>query len=76
MTNPSRFASNGIEAPVVDNAVMLPNPASDVAVAAHSEPPVATASHRPHAMSRAAYPMACVPAAQAVQIVSFGPCSP
>ena len=40
---------------------------------ADSVPPVTTASHRPHAIRRAALPMACVEAAQAVQIVSVGP---
>ena len=48
---------------------MFVNPASDVAVAAASLPPVATASHRPHAMRRAALPMAWVPAAHAVHTV-------
>ena len=55
---------------------MLPNPASAVIVPAASAPPVATASQRPQAIRRAALPMACVPAAQAVHTVSHGPCSP
>ena len=75
-TNPSRSTSNGRLTPVVDSAVMLRNPASAVIVAADSAPPVMTASQRPQAISRAALPMAWVPAAHAVQIVSFGPCRP
>ena len=55
---------------------MLLKPANDEGVAAASEPPLMIASHRPIAMRRAAYPKACVEAAQAVQIVSLGPCSP
>ena len=62
--------------PDVDSAVMLAKPASAVGVAAASLPPVTTASQRPQAISRAALPMAWVPAAHAVQIVSFGPCRP
>ncbi|CAB4644350.1 unannotated protein [freshwater metagenome] len=54
MTNPSRAISKGMDFPELDSAVMLPKPASDVAVAALSAPPVATASHIPHAMRRAA----------------------
>ena len=76
MTKPSRSTSNGRLTPVVESAVMLAKPASAVIVAADSAPPVATASQRPQAIRRAALPMACVPAAQAVAIVSFGPCSP
>ena len=64
------------ETPDVERAVMLPKPASDVTVAAASAPPVTTASQRPQAISRAAFPMAWVPAAHAVQIVSLGPCRP
>ncbi len=45
-------------------------------VSADSAPPVITASQRSHAIWRAAYPMAWVEAAQAVQIVSHGPCNP
>ena len=73
MMKPSRVASNGLLTNVLDNAVMLLNPARAVMVAALSAPPVNTASQRPHAMSRAALPIACVAAAQAVQIVSAGP---
>ena len=62
--------------PVDDSAVMLPKPAIDVGVLAASVPPVTTASASPQAMRRAAYPMACVPAAHAVQIVSLGPLKP
>ena len=52
---------------------MLPNPAIAAVVPAASAPPVATASHRPQAISRAAFPMAWVPAAHAVHTVSLGP---
>ena len=71
--NPSRVSSNGFVTNVDDSAVILVNPASAVTVAADSVPPVTTASQRPHAMRRAALPIACVDAAQAVQIVSVGP---
>ncbi len=50
----------------VDIAVMLRKPAMAVGVIAASVPPVTTASHRPLAISRAALPMAWVPAAHAV----------
>ena len=54
MTKPSRLASNGIETPDVDSAVMLRNPAIAVGVSVDSVPPASMASQRPHAMSRAA----------------------
>jgi hypothetical protein len=54
MTKPSRSASNGRLVPVLDSAVMLPKPASEVGVPACSVPPVTTASASPHAISRAA----------------------
>ncbi len=44
-------------------------------MAASAPPPMAT-SHRPEATSRAAAAIACVPAAQAVVIVSHGPRHP
>ena len=44
-----------------------------VTVPACSVPPVTTASAMSQAIRRAAYVSACVPAAQAVQIVSVGP---
>jgi hypothetical protein len=59
--------------PLDDKAVMLPKPASATGVPAASAPPVATASQRPQAIWRAAYPMEWVEAAHAVQMVSFGP---
>ena len=76
ITKPSRATSKGREMPAVVNAVMLPKPASDVVVAAASVPPVTTASQRPQAINRAAYPIAWVPAAHAVHTVSLGPCNP
>ena len=39
---------------VVDNAVMFTKPATAVIVAADSDPPEITASHRPHAICLAA----------------------
>ena len=54
MTKPSRLASNGIETPDVDRAVMLRNPAMAVGVSVDSVPPASMASQRPHAISRAA----------------------
>jgi hypothetical protein len=70
------LTSNGMLMPALDSAVMLVKPAMPVGVTHASAPPVAIASQRPHAMSRAAYPMECVDAAHAVTTVSFGPCSP
>ncbi len=43
---------------------------------AASVPPVMTTSQRPIAISRAALPIEWVPAAQAVTMVSHGPCKP
>ena len=54
ITKPSRSTSNGREIPLLEIAVMLVNPATDVVVPADSLPPVTTASQRPQAMSRAA----------------------
>ncbi len=75
-TKPSRSTSNGRLEPDVDSAVMLPKLTTPTGHPADSVPPVTTASHMPHAIRRAAYPMACVDAAHAVVIVSFGPCRP
>ena len=55
---------------------MFAKPAMPTGVMAASVPPVTTASQRPDAMSRAALPMEWVPAAQAVTMVSHGPCQP
>ena len=75
-TKPSRVVSKGLLVPVLESAVMLAKPASAVMVSADSAPPVITTSHRSQAICRAAYPMAWVEAAQAVQIVSHGPWKP
>ena len=76
MTNPSRRTSKGREFPEVDRAVMLVKAAMPTPVMpASAAPPMAT-SHRPEATSRAAWPMLWAPAAQAVMIVSDGPCQP
>src|ERR1700694_2790259 len=75
-TNPSRSTSNGRLEPEVDRAVMLPKLATPMEHPADSAPPVTTASHMPQEMSRAAYPIACVDAAHAVQMVSLGPRRP
>ena len=76
ITNPSRSTSNGRLVPLPDRAVMLLKPAIAVTVPACSVPPETTASAMSHAIKRAAYVRACVPAAQAVQIVSAGPRNP
>ena len=76
MTKPSRSMSKGRLTPLADRAVMLVNPAVAVGVNGASEPPAATMSQRPVEMSRAALPMAWVPAAQAVATFSHGPIQP
>src|SRR5438270_1344089 len=76
MTKPSRLASNGIETPLVDNAVILANPASPIGVIAASEDPARTTSHRPVATRRAPAPTLWVPAAHAVTMDSHGPHNP
>ena len=55
---------------------MFPKPAIAVGVIADSEPPASTASQMPSWMRRAALPIECVPAAQAVTVASHGPCQP
>ena len=76
ITKPSRRMSKGREIPEVDRAVMLAKAAMPTPVIpASAAPPMAT-SHRPDATSRAAWPMLWAPAAQAVVMVSDGPCQP
>ena len=62
--------------PLDDSAVMLANPASAIGVMTASAPPATASGTRPDATSRAALPMACVPAAHAVVTVSQGPVRP
>ena len=76
MVKPSRSTSNGRDTPLLDNAVMLLKPAMAVGVSGASAPPAMTTSARPSAIMRAAFPMAWVPAAQAVTVFSHGPCQP
>ncbi len=76
ITKPSRRKSKGRDTPTVDSAVMLAKPWVPTGVMAASELPVSTASHRPVAIMRAALPTEWVPAAQAVTMVSHGPCQP
>ena len=76
ITKPSRSAANGRDVPELDRAVMFWKPANPVGVSVDSAPPATTRSHRPQAMRSAARVMPWVPAAQAVTIVSHGPCQP
>ena len=76
MTKPSRSASKGRDTPMLDRAVMFVKPWMPTGVMAASELPVMTASHRPAAIRRAAFATEWVPAAQAVTVVSQGPCQP
>ena len=77
MTKPSRPSVERTgDAADDDSAVMFVKPAMPVGVIAASVPPASTASQRPLAMSRAALPIACVPAAHAVTVVSHGPAQP
>ena len=62
--------------PDLEAAVMFVKPCSAVAVIDASEPPVIITSQRPSMISRAALPIAWVPAAQAVTVVSHGPWNP
>ena len=73
ITNPSRPASKGRETPAGDIAFMLPKPATAMPDMPASLPPAITASQSPHWIHRAAVPIAWVPVAQAVEIVSQGP---
>ncbi|CAB4658017.1 unannotated protein [freshwater metagenome] len=75
-TKPLRSRSKGRDMLSDDIAVMLVKPAMQVGVMTASEEPVTMASHRPDTMSRYALPTDCVPAAQAVQVFSHGPCHP
>jgi hypothetical protein len=76
MISPSRSLSNGRQIPDFEAAVMLTKPWRATGVIDASDPPLIITSQRPSMMSRAALPMAWVPAAQAVTVVSQGPCSP
>ncbi len=76
MTKPSRSTSNGLEMPSEEKAVIFVKPAMELPVNADSVPPAITTSHRSEAISLAALIIACVPAAQAVQVFSAGPLKP
>ena len=73
---PSRLASKGRDFPSLDKAVMLPKAARPIPTMAASAPPPMDTSQRPDATRRPAAAMAWVPAAQAVVMVSQGPCHP
>ena len=76
MTKPSRRMSKGRELPEVESAVMFEKAARATGCRLASAPPPIATSQRPVAMRRAAAAIACVPAAQAVQITSDGPRQP
>ena len=65
-----RLSPDGDSARMIEKAAVL------VGVMSDSAPPASTRSQRPSATSRAPAPIEWVPAAQAVVIVSHGPCSP
>src|SRR5271167_3617758 len=76
MTNPSRATSKGRERLLEESAVMLVKPAIAISTITASAPPATATLQRPEATRRAALPIACVPAAQAVVTVSHGPPRP
>mmetsp|Transcript_41254 Transcript_41254/g.118678 ORF Transcript_41254/g.118678 Transcript_41254/m.118678 type:complete len:206 (+) Transcript_41254:621-1238(+) len=80
MTKPSRRASKGRDAPSgskpVERARRRQKPAMLMGSMHASAPPASMMSALPYSMHRIASPMACEPAAQAVEAAWLGPCKP